>query len=83
MKYLIVSIYDSGYGFSVCDNGKYIPKFKVTKASCEEYKWYYELIEPVFYYKLKKKYSDYDLIIVCEDGEVEVLVDKINGETKS
>lgn len=82
MKYLIVSIYDSAYGFSVCDNGKYIPKFKVNKNTCEEYKWYDELIAPVFYYKLKKKYSNYDLIIVCEDGEVEVLVDRTNGETK-
>ena len=82
MKYLIVSIYDSGYGFSICDNGNYIPKFKITKISCEEYKWYDELIESAFYHKLKKKYNDYDLIVVCEDGEVEVLVDRTNGENK-
>ena len=68
MKYLIVSIYDCGYGFSVCDNGKII------KAK-EEYGIYIGF-DVNFANWLKKKYKDYDLIVICEDGNTKVVVDK-------
>ena len=67
MKYLIVSIYDSGWGFSVCDNGKVI-------EAREEYESYSEFVN--FAEWLKNKYKDYDLVVICEDGNVQVVVDK-------
>jgi hypothetical protein len=69
MKYLIVSIYDSGYGFSICDNGK------VIFESEEEYLTYVNF-DVDFREWLKNKYKDYDLIIICEDGGTQVVVDR-------
>ena len=68
MKYLIVSIYDSGCEFSVCDNGRVI-------EAREEYGIYIGF-DVNFANWLKKKYKDYDLIVICEDGSTQVVVDK-------
>lgn len=68
MKYLIVSIYDSGCGFSICDNGKVI-------EAREEYGIYIGF-DIDFGDWLKNKYKDYGLIVICEDGNTQVVVDK-------
>ena len=74
MKYLIVSIYDCGCEFSVCNNGKEVID------SEEEYNAYIDHIDfddIDFGEWLKNKYKDYDLIVICEDGNTQVIVDKI------
>lgn len=68
MKYLIVSIYDCGYGFSVCDNGNLI--------EAKEKYGIYDNFDVDFGDWLKKKYKDYDLIVICEDDNTKVVVDK-------
>lgn len=73
MKYVVVSIYDAGYDFNVNKNGK--PQFFVN----DEFDKYFDLAGD-FDEWLKEKYKDYDLIIVCEDGEIEILKDKTKEE---
>lgn len=68
MKYLIVSIYDCGCNFSVCDSSKLID-------AEEEYNIYIDF-DVDFSEWLKNKYKDYDLVIICEDGDTQVIVDK-------
>lgn len=73
MKYLIVSIYDSGYKFSICRNGKVYPSNKNGKY-LPEYDAYWMGYD-VGLNKYLEKYKDYDLIVVCEDGNVTVVKD--------
>ena len=77
MKYVIVSIYDGGYGWSICDNGYQTIKNYGTKAeeSPEIYKEWLSNKKFGTGAWLKQKFFDYDLIIVCEDGDVEIVKD--------
>ena len=74
MKYLIISIYDGAYGFSVCENGKI---YKRDEIENDEKHKFYELFKAIHCYRdyehlINKK--DYDKIIICEDGGIEVLL---------
>lgn len=73
MKQLIISIYDSWFNSSVLSNGKMNKKLEK-----ELYDLYYcddKYKEGNSFGKLViKNYGDlYDNIIICEDGDVEVL----------
>lgn len=70
-KLLIISIYDSGYYFSVYDNGKIYNREEIEYD--KEHKFYtlfhtyrdiHNIIEETFI-------NDYDKIFICEDGDVE------------
>lgn len=76
MKYLIVSIYDSGYEFSVCKNGRVYQKYSKNGKYVTEAKVYLVGYGEVLRDYLEKKYKDYDLIVICEDGNTQVVVDK-------
>ena len=67
MKQLIISIYDSWVYCSVLSNGKYNHKLEN-----EIYNLYYS--DGSFKKLLLNKYCKlYDSIIVCEDGDIEVI----------
>ena len=85
MTYLIISIYDGGHGFSVCENGKVIPQTITTEESFHAPNPEIAKYEVAYLKGLhgksiwdepwKQEFAklDYDLIIVCEDGGVEIL----------
>lgn len=80
MKYVIIGIYDSGYEFTVCDNGRTLFK-EVDELADEVYAKYLDNYpEKLFCDWLKDQYSDYDLIAICEDGETKILVDSSYSE---
>ena len=68
IKYVIVSIYDAGWQFTVCRNGEIVNK-------SDFYRKYDYSPKNTFYDFLLRRFPTYDLIIVCEDGEVKVLQD--------
>ena len=74
MKFIIVGIYDTWFGYSININGKlYNSDSKIGK---EIYKKYWENDDnriTKFYNYLLEKYKDYDLIAVCEDGYTEII----------
>ena len=76
MKYLIVSIYDSGWEFGVCDNGTHIPRRDKDDHPNQVYRMFNNLASFEFREWLKKEYEDYDLIVLCEDGDIFVLKDE-------
>lgn len=76
MKYLIVNVYDSCYGFSICHNGVVEPMDKWnTERNSELVADMYRIMNGGGYTSglLEKYGNDYDLIILCEDGGTEVL----------
>jgi len=77
MKYLIISIYDGAYGFSVCDNGKIYKRNEIEEN--EQHKFYKCFCIAFQYGNVAKHLTenfakDYDKIIICEDGGIEVLL---------
>lgn len=74
MKYVIVSIYELGCYFSVCDNGEVYEKKDIFHRSSYEY-GLYENHPSSFNELLENHYRDYDLIVVCEDGIATVVKD--------
>jgi len=77
MKYIIVSIYDYACNFSVCVNGNVLNKTDDGRT-IEEIAAYWSALD--FRKWLKEKYSDYALIILCVDGDVEVIKDTTGGK---
>ena len=77
MKYVIVSIYDSGYGFMLCDNGEC--RYRELENEEDYTEEYYAYLNGHFREWLLNRFKDYDLIVVCEDGNVEVLKDTIKA----
>lgn len=80
MKYLIFSIYDSWYWYSVNINGINYDTdnddigickklWDIEWGSCGDYSSVNDY--------LLKEYNDYDLIVICEDGCIEILKDNI------
>ena len=79
MKYLIVSIYDSAWEFSVCDSGVVHSKYDEFTEPIR--KLYWDEGNASFEHNLLDKYGDkYDLIIVCEDGMIQVLKNNTKGD---
>ena len=73
MRYLIISIYDSGFGFSVCVNGKVLPKYdELSWSISKEIEPYWDIYDNVNYEEEFAK-LDFDLIVLCEDGATHVL----------
>lgn len=80
MKYLIVSVYDSGYRWSICDNGKEysryseeigpIPK-KIKTLINYIQNWTEANDEKSFSEFVKAK--DYNIVVWCEDGDIWVV----------
>lgn len=76
MKTLIISNYDGGYGFSVYDNGKTYEIEDIKKDKNHKFLDLYRLVRG---YKsintyIKENYiNDYDLIVVCENGDIEIV----------
>ena len=75
MSYLIISIYDSGYEMSVCDNGKIINKFDKYGNFNKKFDYYWGMYCLNNFRELISLLS-YDLIILCEDGFIEILKGK-------
>ena len=80
MKYVIVSIYDCGVRFDVCDNGEIREGWDEQGKWIEEFKRYIDDWEIFREWLYRIKYKDYDLIIVSEDGETIVLKDTTKGK---
>ena len=73
MKYIILSIYDSWYEYSCNINGKFYDEESDICSKLYNIEWGgYEEYASVNDYLLKE-YSDYDLIVVCEDGNIQIL----------
>lgn len=87
MKYLIVAIYDSGYGLSINVNGKNFDRDNYDSATWEaledpmfDKKLFsrYKAIctrydKPIFTDWLKTEYKDFDLIVIVENSRIELL----------
>lgn len=72
MKQLIISIYDSWYYGEVMSNGK--RNHSMTKTIHRMYDVHWSAYNKSFRTELMKKYArKYDNIIICEDGDIEVL----------
>lgn len=76
MDYLIISAYDGTYSFSVCHNGI------VYETGYNDYEPLLDHIRELFknsnYFKediLKEYGNDYDLIIFCNKGSIEIIKD--------
>lgn len=88
MKYLIISIYDDGYGFGICDGGSYIEKYQYCDYRQQDDNVheicmnYHQLTRKSWQEWLKENYEDYSLITVCQDGEITVLVDRTKNTEK-
>lgn len=79
MKYIVVSVYNNGCDFNVCKSGWFIDTIDAkTQKPCAELAMYQNHKSEDFRKWLKQTYEDYDLIIVCEDGDIEVLIDRTN-----
>ena len=78
MKYVIISIYDSWYQYSVNING--ILYDETTKKAKDLYNLYWnptnENMFRFFEQRLLIKYRNYDLIVLCEDGFIQILKDR-------
>lgn len=73
MNFVIVGIYDSWYYFSININGKlYERGTKIVKDAYKAY-WHNDNENQTFDDYLLETYKDYDLIVVCEDGFIEIL----------
>lgn len=72
MKYLILSIYDSWYWYSVNINGK---NYDADTKQAQEF----EIQEYTNFYNFKEwildKFKDFDLIIICDNGCIDILKD--------
>lgn len=79
-KYLIVAIYDSGYGFKINDCGhieeKWLSEFSNTKTH-EAYNAYTSYNDEEFTKWLLDKYKDYGFIVVVEDAYIDVIKDEM------
>lgn len=74
MRYLIISIYDSGYGFSVCVNGKVLHKYdEVGWSINKEIEPYWDIFNNLNNYEEEFAKLDFDLIVLCEDGATNIL----------
>ena len=74
MKYIILSIYDSWYKYSCNINGNFYDEESdiCKKLYNTEWGMYPKYNSSINDYLLNE-YSDYDLIVVCEDGNIEIL----------
>ena len=72
MKYIIVSIYDGGYHFATCNNGEITYDGWNYYSNCEEYRVYINRHNDLYDWLLEQ-YSDYDFIVVCEDGDIHIV----------
>ena len=71
-KQLIISIYDSWYYGEVMSNGK--REHSMEKTICRMYNVHWSIYNKNFQTEIMKKYAcKYDNIIICENGEIEVL----------
>lgn len=83
MKYLIISNYDSQCTFSICDNGRTytaedkMPNFIINIKRLNLNLLYDEFVNAIL---CMKELEDYDFIVYCEDGYVEILKDKMNDK---
>lgn len=72
MTQLIIAIYDSWYYGEVMSNGK--RNYSMEKTIHRMYDVNWSIYNKNFQTEIMKKYArKYDSIIVCEDGEIEVL----------
>lgn len=69
---LIISIYDSGYGFSIMFNGEIIERTGVDEETNLADVFESKYNDYHFHEWLKEKYPD-KKIIICENGDIEVL----------
>lgn len=73
MKYIILSIYDSWYEYSCNINGTFYDEETNICRQLYNTEWgMHPKYNSVNEYLLKE-YNDYDLIVVCEDGNIEIL----------
>ena len=72
MKTLIVSVYDDPYNFSVYDNGIFYGKRDLRKESNKFFGMFDSSTYPEMYI-LDHFMDEYDLIVVCEDGDINVM----------
>ena len=78
MKYLIITCYDSWYGYQVNMNGiKYGESSEVAR---EFYNQYWDLTLTQFYEWIKEKYKDYDLIVYIDNSDIEIIKDKVSKD---
>lgn len=73
MSYLIISIYDSGHGFSVCSSGLTTQRkeFDDDKDTLADKIYFLYINYSHFEEAVKIIYGDnYDLIVICENGEI-------------
>lgn len=76
MKSLIVSNYDGGYRFSVYDDGYVYGRLDIDGNENHKFYrlWKIAREDGDMETFVKKTYgNDYDLIVVCEDGDIEIV----------
>lgn len=74
MNFVIISIYDNCYKYSININGELFDSdTNICKKIYKSFKesWFTEY--KYFYNYLLKEFQDYDLIVVCEDGCIDIL----------
>ncbi len=77
MNYLIISIYDSGYVWSVKTNNNFCNRQQYIKG--DSIKGLENLLDKIDSLDIDYSYIrclDYDFIVICEDGCIEILKDR-------
>ena len=84
MTYLIISIYDGGYVFGVLDNGKYFSRRDISEKANIADMLYDIYNKNILEEYLKEHYREYDLVVICEDGYAEKIIERryLNGSKK-
>ena len=78
MKYLIIAIYDSGYGWSIKTNDKEYTRYDYDNENIPS-----DLIDIAEYaimedyYEVKKRIDKYDFVIISNNEQIEVLKDEV------
>ncbi len=73
-KYLIIGIYDSGYGFKVCNNGIVHTVDNMNPNIATKIHDLYVHSDTPFQEAVLEAYGDkYDFIVISEDAEIEVI----------
>ena len=77
-KYLIINVTDISCGFSVNDSGKRILNYDEAIIDYDVVDKYNpdDPINKKYKKWLKKKYKNYDLIVLCDNGEIDIVLDK-------
>ncbi len=70
-KLLIISLYDSGYYFSVYDNGIIYDREQLEFDKENKFYSLFHTYRDIHNVVEEKFINDYDKIFICEDGDIE------------